>query len=289
MRAAAVLAALGALGLAACGGSSSPTPPPRTTKTADENFATCSRPGDIRLDDFTVLHVPPQRSPRPLLILAHPAGQTGPVMARFLDVSRRADREGFAVLYPSAGRHHFWALNHTVKPDDLPRVSAALDRAEESTCIDASRVYAAGVSNGGGFVARLACEMSDRIAAVVSIAGSYKTLDPCRADRPVSVLEIHGTDDKVVPYAQSAPGFIAAWARRDHCGTTVARTTPRRGVTHLAYRGCPDGVAVEHLRLAGTGHGWPGIIVIQGRDPTGLSATTEVFRFLRGRTRRARR
>jgi polyhydroxybutyrate depolymerase len=192
------------------------------------------------------------------------------------------------VLYPSAARHHFWTLNRAERPDDLPRVGARLDEAERRTCIDHDRVYAAGVSNGGGFVARMACEMSDRLAAIVSIAGSYKALDPCRAGRPVSVLEIHGTADTVVPYAQSAPGFIAAWAKRDHCATTTARTTPRRGVVHLAYRGCPAGVAVEHLRLVGTGHGWPGIIVIQGRDPTGVSATSEVFRFLRGRTLRPR-
>jgi polyhydroxybutyrate depolymerase len=280
MRAAAVLAALA---LAGCGSNGSG--PKQTSTTAQR--AACAPAGDIRVDAGTVLHVPPQRSPRPLLILAHPAGQTGPVMARFLDVSRRADREGYAVLFPSAARHHFWSLNRATRPDDLPRVRARLDLAERRTCVDPRRVYAAGVSNGGGFVARMACEMSDRIVATVSIAGSYKALDPCRADRPVSVLEIHGTGDTVVPYAQSAPGFIAAWAKRDHCGTTVARATPLRGVTHVAYQGCPPGVAVEHLRLAGTGHGWPGIIVIQGRDPTGLSATSEVFRFLRGRTLRA--
>src|SRR3954468_5587270 len=160
MRAAAVLAALGALGLGACGGSS-PTPTTsRATTTIVEHFASCARPGDIRLDDFTVLHVPPQRSPRPLLILAHPAGQTGPVMARFLDVSRRADREGYAVLYPSAARHHFWTLNRAQRPRRLPRVRARLDEAEKRTCVDPDRVYAAGVSNGGGFVARLACELS---------------------------------------------------------------------------------------------------------------------------------
>src|SRR3954465_13545759 len=126
MRSGAILAALGALVFASCGSSAKPV-----------RRAACAPAGDIPLDAATVLPVPRRQGPRPLLILAHPAGQTGPVMARFLDVSRRADRAGFAVLYPSAARHHFWALNRSVKPDDLPRVRAGLAHAEQSTCIDA--------------------------------------------------------------------------------------------------------------------------------------------------------
>src|SRR4051794_28381501 len=129
MRSGAILAALGALVLASCGSSAKPV-----------RRAACAPAGDIRLDAATVLHVPRRQGPRPLLILAHPAGQTGPVMARFLDVSRRADREGYAVLYPSAARHHFWTLDRAKRPDDLPRVRARLDEAEKRTCIDADRV-----------------------------------------------------------------------------------------------------------------------------------------------------
>ena len=61
------------------------------------------------------------------------------------------------------------------------------------------------------------------------------------------------------------------------------RSRPRKGVTRFRWQGCADGTAVEHLRLAGTGHGWPGVGVVQGKDPTGISTTDELFSFLRAR------
>ena len=55
--------------------------------------------------------------------------------------------------------------------DDIAFIGALLDAVEQSVCVDASRVYATGVSNGGGMVARLACELSDRLAAIAPVAG----------------------------------------------------------------------------------------------------------------------
>jgi polyhydroxybutyrate depolymerase len=162
-------------------------------------------------------------------------------------------------------------------------VREALDDAGRRFCADPAHVAVAGVSNGGGFAARLACELPDRIRAAVSIAGSYRALDPCRPSQPVSFLEIHGTADTVVPYRRGVLRFVQTVARRDGCDAEPARSAPRKGVARLRWSGCDGGAAVEHLRLAGTGHGWPGVRVVQGRDPTGVSATGEVFRFLRDR------
>jgi polyhydroxybutyrate depolymerase len=274
VKAAAAAAALAALALAGC-----------DDTTSSAGLACSAPPGDHRVGEALV-HVPPRRAGGdrfPILVVTHPAGTTGPGIARAVDVSRRADREGVLVLYPTSQRRGFWQLNRAAGTGDVDGVRALLDEAGRRFCGDVRHVAAAGFSNGGGFAARLACEIPDRIPVAISMAGSYRALDPCRPGRPTSFLEIHGTSDAIVPYRRGILAFVRAWAKRDGCGAAPAPTTPRKGVLRLRWRGCDDGSAVEHLRLAGTGHAWPGVIAAQGRDPTGISGTSEVFRFLRDR------
>ena len=79
--------------------------------------------------------------------------------------------------YPEATRY-LYAL--------APRgVQLGLDRMERASCIDSSPVYANGVSNGGGFTARLGCEMADRLAAIAPVAGGYDPLKRCKPARPL--------------------------------------------------------------------------------------------------------
>ena len=252
--------------------------------TSSAGLACNAPPGDQRVGDALV-HVPPAGAARgdrvPVLIVTHPAGNEGPSFGRRLDVSKRADKEGVLVLYPTSRRQGFWQLNHNAGDTDVETVKDLLDEAGTRFCGDVRRVAVAGVSNGGGFATRLACELPDRIRAAVSISGSYRALDPCRPRQPVSFLEIHGTGDTVVPYRRGVLRFVQGFAKQAGCAAAPQRTTPRGGVTRLRWRGCDGGVAVEHLRLAGTGHGWPGLRMVQGRDPTGVRATDEIYRFMR--------
>src|SRR4051794_14949333 len=267
------LALLAALAFAGCDHS-----------TSSAGLACSAPPGDQRVGEALV-HVPPRDSARGdrfgVLVVTHPAGSDGPGFARGLDVSERADAAGVLVLYPTSRRQGFWQLNHRAGDTDVDGVKDLLDTAGSRFCADPRRVAVAGVSNGGGFATRLACELPDRIRAAVSIAGSYRALDPCKPAQPVSFLEIHGTGDTVVPYRRGVLRFVQGFARTTGCDAAPRRASPRRGVTRLRWRGCDGGAAVEHLRLAGTGHGWPGLRVIQGRDPTGVSATDEIYRFMR--------
>src|SRR5436305_2185699 len=131
-------------------------------------------------------------------------------MEHYSGLTQLADADHFIVAYPSAASaHHFWTLNGAdpSRPDDVAFVAALLDRLERKVCMDRERVYATGVSNGGGFAARIGCELSARIAAIAPVAGGYRSLAECRPDRPVSVLEIHGTSDPVVPYDGKPPDY----------------------------------------------------------------------------------
>jgi polyhydroxybutyrate depolymerase len=243
------------------------------------NAATDCRPiaGDQELDG-ALLHVPPRaQAPLALVLAFHGAGGTGAGFAEESQLSKTADAHGFAVLYPNAATRHFWSLNRKMGTADIDRLRALLPRALTAACGDPARVFATGVSNGGGFTARVGCEL--KVAAIAPVAGGYRALDRCPSSRRTSVLEIHGTGDHVVPYdgkppdrAGAVPRYLAGWARRDGCAAHPTQWRKTRIVTRLRFTGCAAGLAVEHLRLTDVDHGWPG-------DDEGLDTNEAIWRF----------
>jgi polyhydroxybutyrate depolymerase len=232
-----------------------------------------------------------RRGTTPLIVVIVPGGD-GDSSDR-LGVASAATRAGFAVLYPTS-EDTFWSLNRAQGTADVDAVTSLLDHVLSGACFDESRIAITGVSNGAGFAARMACALPDRFAAVVPVAAGYRALDPCPAGARASFLAIHGSADTVVPYngkrpdrAGSVPRYAARWARRDGCAAQPRATAPRRRVTRLRYLGCDDGLRVEVLRLSGTDHGWPGAGPPRpDHNPSGVSATRELLRFVAGARRR---
>jgi polyhydroxybutyrate depolymerase len=291
MRARAALAALvAAVGLAACGSDDSGARVAGTTAAAPG----CP-PGGLLEIDGGLLRMPAgaRAGATPLIVVVVPGGD-GDRDDR-LGIGAAATRAGFAVLYPTSRSDGFWTLNHRQGDADVAAVSGLLARTAAIGCFDADRVSITGVSNGAGFAARLACELPGRFAAVVPVAAGYRALDPCPAAARTSLLDIHGTADRVVPYngklpdrKGSVPRYTAGAARRAGCSGAPRHSTPRRLVRRTVYRGCAAGLRVEALRLSGTDHGWPGAVGPRGRrtpNPSGLSATRELLRFVRAARR----
>jgi polyhydroxybutyrate depolymerase len=265
---------------------------PQTRVVAPARAACTPAAGDTRVDG-ALLHIPPKaHAPLPLVVAFHGAGGTGDGFAKESGLSLSADRHGFAVLYPTAGSsRHSWSLNRASHPDDIARVRSLLALAVPRACADPRRLYATGVSNGGGFAARVACEMAETFAAAAPVAGGYRSLDACPHDIRTSIIEIHGSADQIVPYNGRGPDhggdvrtFVAGWAERDGCVVRPRETHPGRFVTRVTYVGCDDGYAVEHVRLEGTDHGWPGARPPWPRHhPAGLLAREIVWRFFESR------
>lgn len=235
------------------------------------------------------LHVPnaPAGKPLPLVVAFHGAGATGKFMESYSGLSKVADAGQFIVVYPNAwGSHPFWSLN-----DDAPNgqqdatfISDLLDRVEDDLCVDTTRVYATGVSNGGGFTARIGCRLSARLTAIAPVAGGYRAIPDCHAERPLSVLEIHGTADNAVPYygkppdfRGSVPRYLAGWRHRDGCARTSVNQHIEQATVRRVWAPCADGTRVEHIERYGRGHEWPGAF-----GAPGLSASQVVWEFFRG-------
>ncbi len=240
------------------------------------------------------LYVPPAAAGQrlPLLVGLHGAG--GKFFQSYSGFSVLADAEGFIAVYPNPiyaddGRT-YWDLYQGAGEDpDVQFISDLLEYVESRLCVDTSRVYAAGVSNGGGMAAALACQLSDRFAAFASIAGGYSALPACQPANPVSLVEVHGTADTVVPYKGRPPDgagavqpWLAAWRERDGCPggpPTVERIAPR--VERYDWSDCAEGTAVEHIEIFGGGHQLPGGLPPDSGQASTVSAAWLVWSFLR--------
>lgn len=160
--------------------------------------------------------------------------------------------------------------------DDIAYVRALLDEIARLTPIDERRVFLTGLSNGGAFAHRVACELGDRVAGIVAVAGANQYVTAgATCQRPVPVLHIHGTDDPCWGYAggtaacaqddggrkQSVDASMAAWAKTNGCtGSHMLASSdraPADGTTLVktVYDGCK--APTELWKLEGGGHGWP--------------------------------
>jgi polyhydroxybutyrate depolymerase len=234
------------------------------------------------LNRHAVLHVPPSAHAGdrlPLVVALHGAGGTGEGMEAYSGLDVVADGEGFAVLYPDAvPPRPFWNYTQAAGgPDDVGFIRDAVALTRQTICVPSPRVYATGISNGGSMAARLACVMSGTFAAVAPVAGSYSRQPSCAPDRPVSLLEVHGTSDASVPYSTVLP-YVRGWAARDGCGPTPQRTKLDARTLRLDWGGCRSHARVAHIAVRGGIHQWPG--GFPSTDST-FSGEWEVWRFLR--------
>ena len=144
-----------------------------------------------------------------------------------LKLGAAANHQGIAVLYPTERAGSIWQLNDAMGVTDVEGVTALLQRALATGCFDPERVSVVGLSNGAGFATRMACELPTQFAAVVSVAGGYRALDPCPPATQASFLAIHGTADTIVPFNGKKPdrkGNVTRYA----AGWPPATDAPRR-------------------------------------------------------------
>ena len=225
-----------------------------------------------------LVHVPAgyrPGQPYPVLLVYHGHGGSAAGVAADTGFSHLADREGFLAVYPQglpdSDGSSMWASAGPIDRgvEELPATRTLLDTLTAAYCVDPTRVYATGISNGGGMANYLACRLSDRIAAVAPVVGNmYPPKDGgCRPTRPVSILDVHALDDPVVAYGgdRANPAWVlppvddwlAGWAALDHCAATAAVIVDSPAVRIRRWTGCADGAAIVAYRVTG-GHRWPG-------------------------------
>jgi polyhydroxybutyrate depolymerase len=285
-----LLIAVFLFGSVACGGTVA-TP---TAKVSPAPVSTPS-PGTIEHGSFTVngtlrlyrVFVPKSldpNQPAPLVVLLHGCDGmrgSGDEVAADTHFDEEASAGRFVAVYPDGqisdnsvlGRMRCWNAGsccidnvNTPVADDVAFVSQVLDRVTTDLPIDKTRIFIAGVSAGGFMAYRLACELSGRIAGMASVAGAM-LVDSCHPARPVSILEMHGTDDSNVPYdggavfngaaSPSVAAVMQSWATLDGCAGNP--TQSQSGITKTsAWKGCKGGKVVRLDTVVGGHHTWFG-------------------------------
>ena len=164
--------------------------------------------------------------------------------------------------------------------DDVAYLSSVIADIEGKLAVDPKRIAVVGHSNGGFMSYRMACDRSDLVAAIVSLAGeTFADPADCKPSEPVSVAQVQGTADDVIHFDGGGPltdvtgpypgakATVAMWARYDGCGATASALGAKLDVdANLAdgadpaetsreeWSGCDAGATVQLWTIAKGGH-----------------------------------
>lgn len=170
-----------------------------------------------------------------------------------------------AYPYPTMGKDGYLAWEgapYSSSSDDVVFTENLLDTVQNDLCIDRTKVYAIGFSNGGGFASLLSCKLSDRFAAYAVVSGAfYMPSGQCIPPKPTPLLSIHGDGDGNVPYNGSVIRKLPAiddWTARRAALNKCSKPVTSQNATMLitTWNNCKNNATVQNIRVQGGGHGW---------------------------------
>lgn len=204
------------------------------------------------------------------------------------DFRAAADARGFMVVYPTAysSQWNDGRISTAQNPDDVQFIGAVIAYIVKNYGIDARKVFATGVSNGGMMSFNLACKTPGLFAAIAPVSANMPEtlMQSCRPSQKMPVAMMSGTADLLMPYEggkpklakmierhrgeplpdniSSAPATADFWARHNGCANAKSNDLPDLAddgttVTKIQYAGCPRNDVILY-RINGGGHGWPG-------------------------------
>lgn len=209
--------------------------------------------------------------PTPLVLNLHGLGSNLEQQEWLSGMTAQADEAGFIVVYPQAGASMWNIQAGEIGAIDVGFIRELLAYLEEELSIDPARIYATGFSNGGGMAHRLACDLSDRIAAIAPVSGAYAQEQACRPERPVPVLAFHGSADRLAPFVNEKLGidilrWAADWAGRNGCDPAPVIGQAGSSATVHTWQHCEDEATVRLYVVEGMVHTWPDVAVIDAND-----------------------
>lgn len=193
-------------------------------------------------------------------------------------LSVKCDDAGYIVVYPegvksplgirtwNAGVCCGYAAQNNI--DDVGFISKLIDEIKTKVNIDTTRVYATGMSNGGFMSYRLACELSDKIAAIAPVAASM-TVSNCVPKRPVPTIHFHSKKDESILYQGGVGNGLSkhynppldsifhAFSQHFKCKDSASRVVAGK-FGHTKWSTCSCNAAIDYYLTEDGGHSWPG-------------------------------
>lgn len=220
----------------------------------------------------------------PLVILMHGYGATGLLQTLYFNLAPRVDTQQFILITPdgtlNATGARFWNATPACcagddpanQVDDVAYLRRLIDAAAATYSIDEDSIGLLGHSNGGFMSLRMACEASDIITSVVSLAGStYNDAESCGGlpRLPVSVFTLHGDQDGTIPFEGRPDAFPSAhettarYAEQAGCDTgnplpltalNALNSIDGEETLELVYPDCQQGAEVKLWTLRDAPH-----------------------------------
>ena len=251
-------------------------------------------------------------TPLPIVFALHGLTVSYAVVPAVSGFNEIAEQYDFIGVSPSGlldGPTPYWVAAPIPDNRDVAFISDLLDRLEAELCVDTSKVFSTGQSNGGQMSSQLACQLSDRITAVAPVAG-VEFFEEC-AGVPVPVMAFHGDADRVVTYeggglnattisrlhywkGEAPPGLpehrgvdeaMRRWAVHNECDPEPIENQVSPEVVSLVWENCTADTALYVVQ--GGGHTWPGKPIpgfeqMLGHTTTDIDATALMFEFFLG-------
>ena len=274
--------------------------------TAGDHALTLRYQGEER---FYLVHVPQSYrvdQPTPMVLSLHGGGGNMRYQAtdEFYGWIRKSEQAGFIAVFPNGfsrfrdGKLSTWNAGiccgqaRNKNSDDVGFIKAMIDDIKTKLTIDAKRIYANGMSNGGMMSYRLACELPE-IRAIAAVAGTDGTL-ACSPNRAIPILHIHAKDDDRVLFNGgsgsasdshadfvSVPKTIEKWVKLNGCQMPAKRVLEVEGAYCEEYSDCSENVKVKLCVTETGGHSWPGGKKVRGKTQgsQAVNATDLIWAF----------
>jgi len=261
--------------------------------------------GHDGLERSYLIEVPGVRGqePLPLVVLLHGGTQSASRVWRQTALPELAELYGFILAAPNAVDGHwndhrsvYFGTNSPPIADDVGFVAAVIEDIVARDGANPRRVYVVGASNGGFMSFRIACELSETVAAIGAVIAGMLTAPEtyCQPSVPVPVIMIAGTADPFIPFTGgvetvrgqtaepilSIPDTARFWAANNGCSLSPTivdivdrNRRDRTTVDHWSFDACTSTAPVLLFIVEGGGHMWP----TTGRLPTGSRLATALL------------
>lgn len=216
-----------------------------------------------------------------LIIAMHGGGGSGAQFEASSLLTQKANASGFIVVYPdgvqstglgirtwNAGTCCAFAVENNI--NDVKFISQLIDKLVATYKINPKKVYATGHSNGGMLSYRLACELSNKIAAIAPNGCTMVVTQPCNPSRAVPILHMHSVLDEHIPYTGGTGNGISGvyappmdsvfnvWSSKNACTTTAQVVINNSSYKFTQWTGCSNNTAINYYLTKDGGHAWPG-------------------------------
>jgi polyhydroxybutyrate depolymerase len=284
-----------------CNKLNSTSPSPATTLRVEGSLVVDGR------NRTYLLNLPPnydQSTGFSLVLALHGGGGKASQMEADYLLTEKANSAKFAIVYPegvqsdgilgartwNAGTCCDYAVEKNI--DDVKFISLLIDELlKKYPKINAKKVYATGMSNGAMMSYRLACELSNKIAAIAPVAGTLLTAQPCKPSRPVPILGIHSKLDEKVPinggtgifgyYFPPVQNGLNTWIANNGCNTTTKTVANFTNYSVTKWTSCNNS-SIEFYITNDGGHSWPGGVknrAVADEPSTAINANDLIWEF----------